>query len=113
LSDKVTTIAGPHGSVIYIQYDEDVADSGELQAVSNIDDIVARTEQFTKGLINTVQSCTEVVLDAVKAGTEKVKPSKIQLEFGVQLGGEKGIPFVAKGTAQANIKINIEWDLSK
>ena len=35
------------------------------------------------------------------------------MEFGLQAGGETGIPFVTKDTAQANVKVLIEWDLSK
>ncbi|MEQ8537320.1 MAG: CU044_2847 family protein [Coleofasciculus sp. D1-CHI-01] len=35
------------------------------------------------------------------------------MEFGLQTGGETGIPFVTKGSAQANVKITIEWDLSQ
>jgi hypothetical protein len=35
------------------------------------------------------------------------------MEFGLQAGGETGVPFVTKGTAQANVKVTIEWDFSK
>lgn len=38
------------------------------------------------------------------------KPTMCAIEFGVNAGGETGIPFVVKGTAQANFKVTIQWD---
>ena len=35
------------------------------------------------------------------------------LEFGLQLGGEAGVPFITKGTVQANVKVTVEWKLNK
>ena len=34
--------------------------------------------------------------------------SEITLKFGIKLGGEAGIPYVTKGTAESNIEIEIE-----
>lgn len=45
--------------------------------------------------------------------TDLRTPSKVIMEFGLQAGGESGIPFVTKGSAQANVKVTIEWDLSQ
>jgi len=33
---------------------------------------------------------------------------KVVLEFGVEIGGETGIPYVTKGTAKSNLKIQVE-----
>jgi hypothetical protein len=33
---------------------------------------------------------------------------KVTLEFGIKVGGEAGIPYVTKGTAESNIKITVE-----
>jgi hypothetical protein len=52
--------------------------------------------------------CNEVygnALDALKVA----KPSELALEFGLTLGGEAGIPFVSKGTAEATFKITATW----
>jgi hypothetical protein len=109
---KITEILGPDGEKIYIQYDEEESD--ELQAVGYIDDIQERTERLTKTMVTTVRGYSKMVLDSVKEGvTHNLKPSKVTLEFGLQAGGETGVPFVTKGTAQANVKVTIEWDLSK
>lgn len=52
--------------------------------------------------------CNEVygnALDALKVA----QPKELVLEFGMTLGGEAGIPFVSKGTAEATFKITATW----
>jgi hypothetical protein len=34
--------------------------------------------------------------------------NKVTLEFGIELGGEAGVPYVTKGTAKSNLKITVE-----
>ena len=116
MSEKITKILGADGEEIYIQYDEQ--DSDELQAVGYIDDIQddiqKRTERLTKMTVSTVRNYSKLVLDSVKEGiSNTTAPTKVTLEFGLQAGGETGVPFVTKGTAQANVKVTIEWDFSK
>ncbi|MGK7873693.1 MAG: CU044_2847 family protein [Xenococcaceae cyanobacterium] len=111
MSTNITEILSPDGATIYIQYDEEVSD--ELVAVSSpIEDIQERTEKFKKAIASTVSGYSQMILNTVKEGTGSLAPSKVTLEFGLQAGGETGIPFVTKGTAQANVKVTIEWDLS-
>lgn len=110
---KVTTIQAPDGEKIYIQYDE--LDSDELQAVGAsdmLDDIQARTDRLKSVISSTVQGYSQTILSSIKDASEELKPSRVTLEFGLQLGGETGIPLVTKGTAQANVAVTIEWDLS-
>jgi hypothetical protein len=109
---KLTEILAPDGSTIYIQYDEE--DSDELRAVGFIEDVNERTARFRSVVSSTIEGYTEILLEAVQAGAvNKLTPSKVTMEFGIQAGGETGIPFVTKGTAQANVKVTIEWDLSQ
>jgi hypothetical protein len=112
MTKKLTAIEGPDGEKIYIQYDEEESD--ELQAVGYIDDIQERTERFKTTMVSTVRGYSKIVLDTVqKSMTDLRTPSKVTMEFGLQAGGESGIPFVTKGSAQANAKVTIEWDLSQ
>ncbi len=112
LTKKLTAIEGPDGEKIYIQYDEEESD--ELQAVGYIDDIQERTERFKTTMVSTVRGYSKIVLDTVqKSMTDLRTPSKVTMEFGLQAGGESGIPFVTKGSAQANVKVTIEWNLSQ
>ncbi|RAM49332.1 MAG: hypothetical protein C6Y22_23595 [Hapalosiphonaceae cyanobacterium JJU2] len=110
----ITKILAPDGSEIYIQYD--VEESTQLQAVGApdpIEDIAKRTERFKESLVTTINGYSQILLDSVQQGVNGLtKPNKVTLEFGLQMGGEAGIPLVAKGTAQANVKVTIEWNLS-
>ncbi|MEB3182154.1 MAG: CU044_2847 family protein [Nostocaceae cyanobacterium] len=38
---------------------------------------------------------------------------KVTLEFGIELGGEAGVPYVTKGTAKSNMKITVECSFPK
>ncbi|BAZ19936.1 hypothetical protein NIES4073_08090 [Kalymmatonema gypsitolerans NIES-4073] len=38
--------------------------------------------------------------------------NKVTLEFGIELGGEAGIPYVTKGTAKSNLKVTVECSFS-
>lgn len=108
----LTEILGPDGEKIYIQYDEEESD--ELQAVGYIDDIQKRTEKFKTAMASTVRGYSKLVLDTIQNNMADLeKPTKVTLEFGIQAGGETGVPFVTKGTAQANVKVTVEWDFTK
>ncbi len=111
MSMKLTELVNPDGSKTYIQYDEEEND--DLQAVGFIDNIEERTEKFKETMVNTIRGYSSLVLNAVKESSDIVMPNKILLEFGLQIGGETGVPFVTKGTAQANVKVSVEWDLNK
>ncbi|HEY9675848.1 MAG TPA: CU044_2847 family protein [Waterburya sp.] len=112
MSNRLTEILGPDGEKIYIQYDDEESD--ELQAVGYIDDINERTERFKSTMVTTVKGYSKIILDTVQKSMADLRsPSKVTMEFGLQAGGETGVPFVTKGTAQANVKVTIEWDFSK
>ncbi|MEH2084454.1 MAG: CU044_2847 family protein [Nostoc sp.] len=111
MSAKITEIIGSDGEKIYIQYDD--TDSDELQAVGYIDDIRERSERLQKMMISTVRNYSGLILNSVKQGITDKAPSKVTMEFGLQAGGETGVPFVTKGSAQANVKVTIEWNLSQ
>ena len=44
-----------------------------------------------------------------KMATAVHKPSSFSIEFGIDVGGEAGIPFVTKGSVRANFKVSMEW----
>jgi Trypsin-co-occurring domain 1 len=109
---KLTEILAPDGSKIYIQYDEEESD--ELRAVGVVEDIAERTQRFREIMASTLHGYAEMVLNAVQQSMkDHLAPDSVKLELGLQLGGEAGVPFVTKGTTQANVRITIEWRLNK
>jgi hypothetical protein len=39
--------------------------------------------------------------------------ANIHIEFGIEVGGEAGVPYVTKGTAKSNLKITVECSFPK
>ena len=56
-----------------------------------------------------VAAVAESVLNSLKA----VQPDEVEIEFGVELGGEMGIPLVTKGEAKANFTVTLKWAKDK
>jgi hypothetical protein len=70
---------------------------------------VADFKEYANSLTELISNTTEAILSSV-ALPKVDPPSKVQAEFGVELGGEGKIWFVAKGSAKATIKVSLEWD---
>lgn len=51
----------------------------------------------------------EEVGRALMSAATALAPDKFSVEFGIEAGGEAGIPFVTKGTAKAAFKVALEW----
>lgn len=71
-------------------------------------------EDFIKGSDRRFQEIARVVEAAGQSFVSRMnqlanKPASCSVEFGVNAGGEAGVPFVTKGTVQANFKITIQW----
>ena len=77
-------------------------DEGQLEGVT---DQIERLTDLGSFIHN---ACIQFY-NSVKDASEAVKPDEIELTFGVTLGGEAGVPFVAKGTAEANVAITLTW----
>ncbi len=41
---------------------------------------------------------------------DELTPSEFEVEFGVGVGLEGGLPFIAKGTVETNFKVTATWD---
>lgn len=63
------------------------------------------------GFTDSLRAVTETVSDAVATGLSTVKPDKITVEFGCEVGVESGrlTAVLVKGSAKANIKVVAEW----
>jgi len=59
--------------------------------------------------LNVVAAMAGSILEELK----RLQTSKVEVEFGVELGGKAGIPFVTEGTANANFKVTLSWKRSE
>ncbi len=79
----------------------------DLGAKDALGNTLRKTAQSFDVLETTVKTYTEHTLRAFKnmaLGTV----DKVKLEFGVNVGGEAGVPYVTKGTAECSLKITVE-----
>ncbi len=112
------------GTTIYIEASDDVKTSKEDVKTPRTEETVFRggsrsEESFVpKGGIEkaiqhfnaiegTIRSYTTYTLNAFKE-LAVANVEKVTLEFGIKVGGEAGIPYVTKGTAESNLKITVE-----
>jgi hypothetical protein len=97
--ERVQLLLGEH--VAYVEVDRLAGDEEEVAARPfSLDD-------FTGSL----RAISETVSGAVSGGLRGVKPSKITLEFGCEVGVESGTltAVLVKGSTKANIKVVAEW----
>ncbi|MFZ2727523.1 MAG: CU044_2847 family protein [Methylococcaceae bacterium] len=67
----------------------------------------AQTIQHFAGLQDTIKAFAVYSLNSFKTiATANV--DKVTLEFGVNIGGEMGIPYITKGSVGSNLKITVE-----
>jgi hypothetical protein len=94
---------------IYIQLARDVSGVVEPQGDGE------RFGKLTREQLETVSSAARDTSNALMAKLKQfdTKPSKVALEFGISAGGEAGIPFVTKGTVEAQFKVSVEWSFAK
>lgn len=83
--------------------EEGLSGKGELspsamqkQAVKNFQAIQSTIRAYTNYTLNAFKQVAIANVD------------KVTLEFGIKIGGETGIPYVTKGTAESNLKITVE-----
>jgi uncharacterized protein with ATP-grasp and redox domains len=78
-------------------------------------DLIKSAQTASGAVAETVKRCTREFLDAVKELTTDKQSggtiSAAEMEFGIKVTGEANV-IVAKGTAEANIKIVLTWDFS-
>ena len=101
------------GTVIYIEVTGNVdnisvdtsSPPGETtRTAKGASEQVMRSFQAMQG---TIRAYTSYTLGAFKqmAGANV---DKVTLEFGMKVAGEVGVPYITKGTADANLKITVE-----
>lgn len=118
---KLAPIKLEDGTVIYIEATEDVEtpsvsteESAENEEAEESldekglsDDLQKQAIQSFQKIQTTIHAYTVYTLSAFKK-VAIANIDKVTLEFGIELGGEAGVPYVTKGTAKSNLKITVE-----
>ncbi|AFY38124.1 hypothetical protein Lepto7376_1796 [[Leptolyngbya] sp. PCC 7376] len=69
-------------------------------------------KQQSEALKNTIQGYTKHVVQSFKE-LALAEVTEITLEFGVNIGAESGIPYIANGTAECNMNISVKCEFNK
>ncbi|MBW4503487.1 MAG: hypothetical protein KME57_28980 [Scytonema hyalinum WJT4-NPBG1] len=122
---KLTAIQLDENTIIYVEATEDVnvpilsteelAEEEEEALVDkgmNPQQIRQKMMQNFLSIQNTIRAYTIYTLNAFKQ-IPIANVNKVTLEFGIEMGGEAGVPYVTKGTAKSNMKITVECSFPK
>ena len=117
---KLTPIILDDNTVIYIETTENVEappvkpeepTEEEEEATTDYNLNPAQLQQQLarnfQDIQKTIHAYTVYTLNAFKK-VAIANVDKVTLEFGIELGGEAGVPYVTKGTAKSNLKITVE-----
>lgn len=117
---QLTPIQLEDGTIIYIEATNnvdtppvitEVSPEGEEEALidKGWDANVAQKQivQNFQAIEGTIRAYTVHTLNAFKK-IPVANIDKVTLEFGIKVGGEAGVPYITKGTAESNLKITVE-----
>ncbi|WP_431236096.1 CU044_2847 family protein (plasmid) [Mycolicibacterium psychrotolerans] len=88
--------------IVPVEGGEGFADADKAEALVN------RLDALGTQIGRVCRTLHAKALDAIK----DAKPDELELEFGVQLGGEIGIPMVSKGKADCDVSVKATWKFS-
>lgn len=95
------------GTQIWVEVDDrSVVDLSLQQAATPV--AATRVPRFGDVGKQIAQVCAEVRTELTTLSSG-VKPDEVTLEFGLKIGGKRGIPFVAEGSAEATFKVTAKW----
>lgn len=72
----------------------------------------AAASQSFKAIESTIRTYTTHTLSAFKDMSQG-NVDRVTLQFGIRVGGEAGVPYVTKGTAESNLSITVECSFDK
>jgi hypothetical protein len=67
----------------------------------------SRALQQLASMQDTIKAFTHYTLNAFRQ-VANANVNKVTLEFGINVGGEAGIPYITKGSIGSNIKVTVE-----
>lgn len=77
-----------------------------------VEDAARKTIESFAAMEKTIKTYTQRTLNAFQElGAANI--DKVKLEFGINLGGEAGVPYVTKGTAECSLKIIVECSFTE
>ena len=122
---RLAPICLDDNTIIYIEANEDAiapsletVDPGEheeapvTRGLPSVEDAQELALQSFQAIEGTIRAYTTYSLNAFKS-LSSVNVDKVTLKFGVEVGGEAGVPYITKGTVKSNLNIEVECSFPK
>lgn len=124
---KLVPVQLDNGMILYIEGQEDTeTESLRTTPVPVVEEEQGRTRkgldltnpikatpaQSMEMVQNTIRTYTHYCLNAFK-NVSTVNVDEVTLEFGVNISADAGIPYIASGKAQSNLKITVKCSYPK
>lgn len=68
------------------------------------------SEERLKEIGTEIQRMAALLVSSIKP--DALLPKELEIEFGIGIKGEGGIPFFAKGSVETNFAVKAKWDWS-
>jgi hypothetical protein len=106
MSIKIVPLELENGQKIWIE----VTKTEGLQQVG----VLERPANHIETVGDTIRQFSRVIIQSIdKIAQDGTIPEKVSLGFAIKFVGEAGIPAIAKGTAEASLVINIDWNIGE
>lgn len=80
---------------------------GPVQAESSASDLVEATQKTLVNIRDLIKESWSGIVAEIGEGANA--PKEVTIEFGVGVGAEGSIPFIAKGSMNANFNVSLVW----
>lgn len=126
---KIVPVQLDNGTVLYIEAQDDT-EASLMPPQAPIDETIEQRRGGAKGIgdprmpfrptptqsmqmvQSTIRTYTTYCLDAFK-NCAAASVDEVTLEFGINLSADAGIPYIASGKAQSNLKITVKCSYNK
>ncbi|MCG8328663.1 MAG: hypothetical protein MI974_13305 [Chitinophagales bacterium] len=111
MSDKIHSYE-IDGNIIFIEttnVEVEKDDDNEILTVSRNKDKGNKAGRSFDKLMNTLESISNSVSETAKS----LGPDEFEIELGLSISGEMGIPFVTKTASEGTLKVTIKWKKEK
>ena len=99
------------GTMIYMEAQEESKQFGESKQ-GLIPTDPQKLPQTFQAIERTVRDYTAYTLGAIK-NLAIAEISEVNLEFGIKINATTGVPFIAAGTSECNVKISVKCTFPK
>ena len=81
---------------------------GAVTTQMSTEDFIYGTQEHFDKIANVINGAGKSLINSFKELSNK--PNSYSVEFGINIGGEAGIPFITKGAVGANFKVTFNWE---